>query len=282
MMGARRKLSSVLGPTKSAAPAVVNVDARGSSNRCLPLETCRMKPLLLAAVAMLAASAPALRAQSMPGMEMSANAGMSGDEMPASHMTMTRRTPMHAGDSARAAAIVDTLERAIGKYRDYHVALGEGFRIFLPNVPQTVYHFTSTSNALVAAFSFDAARPTSLLYRKSSSGYELVGAMYTAPKRASMEELNARVPLSVAEWHMHTNLCLPPRGQSQAMLPAGNAPSRFGLRGTIVTEAACRDAGGRFLPTVFGWMVHVSPWEKNPALVWGTHEEEDHGGMTGR
>ena len=233
---------------------------------------------------LLAASAPAsaLRAQAMPGMEMSANAGMSGDAMPASHMTMTARAQMHPGDSARAAAIVDTLKAAIAKYRDYHVALGEGFRIFLPDVPQKVYHFSSTENALAAAFSFDAARPTSLLYRRTSSGYELVGAMYTAPKRASMEELNARVPLSVAEWHMHTNLCLPPRGQSQAMLPAGHAPSRFGLRGTIATEAACREAGGRFLPTVFGWMVHVSPWEKNPALVWGTHEDEDHRGMTGR
>jgi hypothetical protein len=240
-----------------------------------------MKKYLLAMTAIVACS-PALRAQAMPGMEMSANAGMSGDAMPPSHMTMTPRAPMHAGDSARASAIVDTLKVAIAKYRDYHVALDEGFKIFLPNVPQKIYHFSSTPNAIAAQFSFDAARPTSLLYRKTSNGYELVGAMYTAPKRASRDELNARVPLSVAEWHMHTNFCLPPRGQSQAMLPAGNTPSRFGLRGTIVTEAACNDAGGRFFPTVFGWMVHVSPWETNPALVWGTHEDEDHRGMTGR
>ena len=208
-------------------------------------------------------------------MDMSSSAtAMQGDEMQTSHMTMTTLAPVRAGDSARAAAIADTVGRSIEKYRDYRVALADGFTIFLPNVPQKVYHFTSRSNGLAALFTFDPSRPTSLLYRKTPDGYRLVGAMFTAPRRFTPEQLNARVPLSVAQWHMHTNLCLPPRGQSQAMLPAGNAPSRFGLRGTISTEDACSAAGGRFHPTVFGWMVHVSPWEKNSALVWGTHERE--------
>jgi hypothetical protein len=238
--------------------------------------TCKLLPwLTLIGAALLALYTPAAGAQEMPGMDMSSSAtAMQGDEMQASHMTMTTLAPMRAGDSARAAAIADTVGRAIEKYRDYHVALAEGFTIFLPNVPQKVYHFTSRSNGLAAFFTFDPSRPTSLLYRKTSDGYRLVGAMFTAPKRFTPEQLNARVPLSVAQWHMHTNLCLPPRGQNQAMLPAGNVPSRFGLRGTISTEAACSAAGGRFHPTVFGWMVHVSPWEKNPALVWGTHERE--------
>ncbi len=226
---------------------------------------------------LLAAPAAALGAQSMPGMDMSsASDAMNGDAMPMAHMTMTKPGPVHAGDAARAAAIVDTLRGAIEQYRDYHAALDDGFTIFLPKVPQKVYHFTSKANALRAQFTFDPSRPTSLLYRKTSGGYELVGAMYTAPKRYTIAELNARVPASVAEWHMHTNLCLPPAGQEQAMLPAGNTPSRFGLRGTIATKDACDAAGGRFLPTVFGWMVHVSPWETDPARVWGTHEEEEH------
>jgi len=207
-------------------------------------------------------------------MDMSSTAtSMSGDEMPMSHMTMTKRVPARAGDAARAAAIADTVGRAIQKYRDYHVALDEGFTIFLPQVPQKVYHFTSKLNGLSSVFSFDPSRPTSLLYRKTAGGYELVGAMFTAPKRFTPEQLNERVPLSVAEWHMHTNFCLAPRGQGQAALPVGNAAPRFGLRGTITTEAECSAAGGRFFPSVFGWMVHVSPWEKDPALVWGTHED---------
>jgi hypothetical protein len=216
-------------------------------------------------------------------MDMSSSAtAMSGDEMPLSHMTMTTRTPARAGDAARAAAIADTVRRAIEKYRDYRVALGEGFTIFHAEVPQKVYHFTSKSNALASVLSFDPARPTSLLYRKTGDGYRLVGAMFTAPKRYTPEQLNERVPLSVAEWHMHTKLCFPPRGQGQAMLPAGKVPSRFGFRGTIDTEGACSAAGGRFFPSVFGWMVHVSPWEKDPALVWGTHERGDeHRAATG-
>ena len=226
------------------------------------------------------ASASAVRAQAMPGMDMSAADGaMSGHLMPMAHMTMTKLAPMRAGDSARAAAIVDTVRGAIEKYRDYHVALDEGFTIFHAEVPQKVYHFTSKRNAVAAFFTFDPSRPTSLLYRKTASGYTLAGAMFTAPKRSTPDELDARVPLSVAEWHMHTNLCLPPKGKARAMLPAGSAP-RFGLRGTIATEDACKAAGGRFMPTVFGWMVHVSPWEKNPALVWGTHDRDDHRGMT--
>ncbi|HEY2896977.1 MAG TPA: hypothetical protein VGJ12_07560 [Gemmatimonadaceae bacterium] len=237
--------------------------------------------LALFGAALLLSCSSAAGAQQTPGMDMSSSAtAMQGDEMPASHMTMTTLAPMRAGDAERAAAIADTVGRAIEKYRDYHVALAEGFTIFHAEVPQKVYHFTSRSNALAALFTFDPSRPTSLLYRKSPNGYRLVGAMFTAPKRFTPEQLNARVPLSVAEWHMHTNLCLPPRGQSRTMLPAGSTPSRFGLRGTISTETACSAAGGRFLPTVFGWMVHVSPWEKNPALVWGTHES-DHD-MNGR
>jgi hypothetical protein len=228
-------------------------------------------------------SAPALRAQSMQGMEMSsAAAAMSGDEMPMSHMTMTKLAPMRAGDAARAAAIADTVGRAIEKYGDYHVALDEGFTIFLPKIPQRIYHFTSRANAIRSQFAFDPARPTSLLYRKTVEGYALVGAMFTAPNRDTPAELDERVPLSVAEWHMHTNLCMPPRGQEQAMLPAGNAMPRFGFHGTIVTESECRAAGGRFHATVFGWMVHVSPWEKDPALVWGAHDGGEHPAAAGQ
>ena len=236
----------------------------------------------LAALLTVTVCASALRAQAMPGMDMSAADGaMSGHLMPMAHMTMTKLAPMRADDAARAAAIADTVRGAIEKYRDYHVALDEGFTIFHAEVPQKVYHFTSKPNAVAAFFTFDPSRPTSLLYRKTASGYALVGAMFTAPKRYTPEELNARVPLSVAAWHLHTNLCLPPTGQEQAILPAGKVPPRFGLRGTIATADACQTAGGRFMPTVFGWMVHVSPWETNPALVWGTHEDDDHRGVTG-
>ena len=182
------------------------------------------------------------------------------------HMHMTASRPRTAEDQKRADEIVTQLRAGIEKYRDYHVALNEGFKIFLPNVKQKEYHFTNYKNGFLEAFSFDAARPTSLLYRKTADGYELVGAMYTMPKWANEEQLNERVPLSVATWHLHTNLCMPPKGER---LTADY--TKFGLRGSITTQQACDAAGGTFHPVIFGWMVHVYPYEDSSAKIFAMH-----------
>ncbi|MGB8583682.1 MAG: hypothetical protein WCD47_22885 [Candidatus Sulfotelmatobacter sp.] len=42
--------------------------------------------------------------------------------------------------------------------------------------------------------------PTSLLYEKHGDDYKLIGVMYTAPKRFGEDQLDQRVPLSVAQW----------------------------------------------------------------------------------
>ena len=220
-------------------------------------------------------------ANSMPGMDMhdehSAEAGAvhemtpGGHDAHSLHMYMTAPRVQSAGDVQRANEIVAQLRGGIEKYRDYHVALDDGFKIFLPNIPQPEYHFTSYKNGFLGAFSFDPARPTSLLYKKTSTGYELVGAMYTMPKRASEDDLNERVPLSIASWHLHTNLCLPPRDQR---LSADY--TKFGLRGSIATQEACDAAGGRFMPTVFGWMVHVYPYEDGLDKSFAMHNHMNH------
>jgi hypothetical protein len=185
------------------------------------------------------------------------------------HMHMTAMRPQTPEDTARANEIVKQLRSGIEKYKDYHVALDEGYKIFLPKVPQPEYHFTNYRNGFLEAFTFDPARPTSLLYKKTSDGYELVGAMYTMPKRATEEQLNARVPLSVAMWHLHTNLCMPPRAQLR------NADmTKFGLRGAIATEEACDAAGGSFHPIIFGWMVHVYPYEDSLDKVFAMHHHD--------
>ena len=87
----------------------------------------------------------------------------------------------------------------------------EGYRIFLPTVPQEVYHFTDYAAAQQEYMGhFDPAHPGSLLYVKNASGdYVLVGAMYSAPADYTHEQLDAMIPLSVARWHAHTNICLP-------------------------------------------------------------------------
>jgi len=111
--------------------------------------------------------------------------------------------------------------------------------------------------------------------------------MYTAPVRFGEEQLNERIPLSMAQWHQHVNMCKPPKGREIEML--GKQP-RFGLNGSIATEQECDTAGGTFMPHVFGWMVHVYPWEKTPDEIWSVErqlkdkaesEHHDHGNMAG-
>jgi hypothetical protein len=218
---------------------------------------------------------------SMPGMKMpgdeNSTEGQAIEDMSGTHhdahslhMYMTSPRPQMPNDTQKAKEIVAQLRTGIEKYKDYRVALDEGYKIFLPNVPQPEYHFTNYGNGFLEAFSFDPARPTSLLYKKTATGYELVGAMYTMPKRASEDELNARVPLSIATWHLHTNLCMPPRGQRASM-----EEGKFGLRGSIATQEACDAAGGRFHPVIFGWMVHVYPYEDSLDKIFAMHMHMD-------
>jgi hypothetical protein len=201
--------------------------------------------------------------QAMSG-DMSGHMPGDGDMDMNAHMRMTAQRPASAADQKRAAEIVATVGQSIAKYEDYHVALADGFRIFAPNVAQKHYHFTSRRNAIKAQFTFDPAHPTSLLYKKTADGYQLEGAMYTAPRRYTEDQLNERVPLSVARWHQHVNFCLPPRGAAMRQADW----KEFGLEGSIATEQACQDAGGRWFPVVFGWMVHVYPFESDPAKIW--------------
>jgi hypothetical protein len=193
-------------------------------------------------------------AMDMPGMEMAANP----------HMFMTDLAPKQSGDDRRAAEIVTILRGAIAKYRDYKLALADNYRIFAPNVKQPIYHFTNYKNAIAAEYIFNPAHPTSLLYRKTADGYELVGAMFTAPKTATHQQLDDRVPLSIARWHEHVNFCLPPRGAAPAQVDW----KKFGLAGSIASADACSAANGRFIKQIFGWMVHVYPFDPDPDKLW--------------
>lgn len=186
------------------------------------------------------------------------------------HMKMTDLRPAKPGDAERAQKIAEEARKAGEKYINYRVALADGFKIFHPELPQTIYHFTSARNAVEAQFRFNPERPTSLLYEKHGDDYKLIGVMYTAPKRFTEDQLDQRIPLSIAQWHEHVNFCLPPSGQKKQML--GPHPL-FGIRGSISTQESCDAAGGRFLPVVFNWMVHVYPFEKDQASIWSAERQ---------
>ena len=193
--------------------------------------------------------------------------GMSGHMGAMSlHMAWSHTRPETDADRKHAEQIVETLKKSLAKYQDYHVAEQAGYKPFHPEFKQRMVHFTRNWYAIKAAFTFNPSEPTSLLYRPlPGGGYELIGAMYTAPRRMSEEKLDERVPLSVARWHQHVNLCFPPKDKM-----ATADWTKFGFNGTIATKEACDAAGGRFFPVIFGWMVHVYPWESDEAKVW-TH-----------
>src|SRR5208282_4725501 len=208
-----------------------------------------------------------------PDASMHAMHSMEGHHMDMGpHMKMTALRTPQAGDAEKAQKVVEVARGVMEKYKDYHLALDDNFKIFHPELPQKMYHFTNYRYAMEAFMHFNPEHPTSLLYEKHGDDYKLIGVMYTAPKRLGEEELDQRIPLSVAQWHEHVNFCAAPAGHKGEYM---NPHPQFGLRGSITTQEACDAAGGTFHPVIFNWMVHVYPFEKDQANIWSV--ERQHG-----
>jgi hypothetical protein len=195
---------------------------------------------------------------SMPGMDMHDTDDMSsmGPSMAAmaGHMYMTPRRPTRPGDEAKAKA---TMER----YKDYRKALLDGYVIANPQLKQPQYHFMNKTNTREADLHFDPSKPTSLLYRRTpTQQYKLEGVMYTANPDATEDELNQRIPLSIARWHRHINVCEAPEDRVRDYQAAH---PKFGMFGSINTQEACTAERGVFRPYMFTWMIHIS--HTNPA-----------------
>ena len=201
------------------------------------------------------------------------------------HMHMSQPRTLNPGDQDKADAVVRAAISAMAPYQDYHKALADGFRIFLPKIPQPQYHFTKYQYGREANRHFDPLKPTSLLYTKTPDGdYKLVGAMYTDRVEATEDELNERIPLSIARWHQHVNFCVAPWGHRSEYF---GPQAKFGLQGSISTQETCNEAGGTFLPHVLGWMVHIYPYEDDKRKIWSIdddtpgHDNMDHAAMPG-
>jgi hypothetical protein len=179
-------------------------------------------------------------------------ASLSAQEMAAMepghrHMSFTAPRPGTAADTARALAVVKTLRTAIARYSTLSAAESAGYRSRLPDAMQqrrrTLHLGRPRSRA--GTGEFDPTSPQALLYRRDDEGrFQLTGAMFVAPDGASEDDLDARIPLSVARWHRHTDVC---RG------PTGEMKPRY-LRAT--TRSACEAVGGRFR-SESRYMVHV-------------------------
>ncbi len=191
------------------------------------------------------------------------------------HLRMTVVRPTAPGDSARAAAVLAVMRRDLARYKDVRVAAADGFRQYIPAAGAPVQHFTKLRWAFASRNSFDPSRPTSLLYQRASgdSSLGLAGAMFTAPARMTEDELNARLPLSIARWHQHINWCLPPLAEARRRWreTTMNGQPVFGPKSPIATAAACEAVGGRFRPRLFGWMVHVMAFSSGDPWNGGHH-----------
>jgi hypothetical protein len=241
--------------------------------RCVRIVVCAISVLSASACTRLAPD----RADKMANIESmkgQANAGavqsMEGRMDMGPHMRMTALRQPAPGDAERANRVVEDARRVAAKYTDYRSAQADGYQIFFPDVPQEMYHFINYRNAFEATITFNPDRPTALLYERTGPGYKLVGVMYSAFRSLTEDQLNQRIPLSVARWHEHVNFCAPPPDRRREML---EPHPRFGLKGSIVTEPSCQAAGGTFYPVIFNWMVHVYPFEKDPARVWSVDRQ---------
>jgi hypothetical protein len=200
-----------------------------------------------------------------PDALLAAGESLSGSGMDANpHVYTTVLRSDAIGDAQRAQEILDILRHSMAKYKDYRAAIAEGYEPFMPKTEQRLYWFISGRNAYASAYEFNPGHPSCLLYKKSKGSYELEGAVFTAPKPATEAQLNDRIPLSIARWFEHVNLCVAPKraaGQSADS-------KQFGLDGTIATHDACAAAGGRWVPQVFGWMVAVFPFQSSRDAIW--------------
>jgi hypothetical protein len=209
----------------------------------------------------------------MSGMEGMSDAGPSMVAMEG-HMDMTPLRPRQPGDEERARAVVATVKASIERYKNYRKALADGYVIANPNLKQPQYHFINQANQREADLRFDPSKPSALLYRRTPMlEYKLEGVMFTLNANASEEELNQRLPLSIARWHRHTNFCESPVDDPKEYM---SEHPRFGMFGSIKTKEACDAAHGVFHPYVFTWMLHFFPYEASLKDVFSLNDDIAH------
>lgn len=223
----------------------------------------------------LIAPARAWQTDSMPGMDMSGKGDM-GPSMGAmaGHMIVTPLRPEQPGDEEKARAVVATAKATMERYQDYKKALADGYVFAHPKAKQSQYHFINEANSQEAEGHFDPTKPTALLYRHTlRQKFKLEGVMYTAGQHTSEEELNKRIPTSIARWHEHTNFCAAPEDKTKEYF---GAHPKFGMFGSINTKEACEAERGTFYPYMFSWMIHVFPYEKDLKHVFSMNDDVAH------
>jgi hypothetical protein len=203
-----------------------------------------------------------------------------------SHMRMGPTRTATAADSARAATVVAAARAALGQYVDVNVAERDGYFRNMPWLEeQPIYHYNSVQNSDAAKRGeFDPSKPVSLLYKKNDRGQlTLVGAMYGTSPSAAPDSLDVVLPISMAHWHQHVNLCYP--GPTASRHWSGKVDAGFvffmKLLLSITSAAECEAAGGRFVASDAGWMAHVYMFagSNDPKAIWDADDVGSSMGM---
>ena len=191
-----------------------------------------------------------------------------------SHMRMGPTRTATVADSARAAAIVVATRTALSRYMDVKLAERDGYYRTMASLEDLpIYHYNSLPNFNAASQgNFDLTKPVSLLYQKDTQGQmKLVGAMYAARDGAAPTQLDSLLPISMAHWHEHVNLCYPYRGPRKL-----DASAVFWLKlyFSITSASECAAAGGQFVPSDAGWMAHIYMFagDGDPKVIWDTDD----------
>lgn len=205
------------------------------------------------------------------------NGAMTPDGANDPHMRLSPERSATAADLEKGDHLAEEVKQALSKYERVQDAVDAGYLEFPPNPDENlkIIHYVNPWLSLLESWRIDPKEPGALLYQKQSDGQlQLLGAMYTAPPEATMEELDNRIPLSLTRWHLHTNICLPePIWDEQQWQRQRDGRPLFGPDSSIATPAECQQVDGKFEPTVFGWMVHVYPFAPNPQDVFN-HQYE--------
>jgi hypothetical protein len=115
-------------------------------------------------------------------------------------------------------------------------------------------------------------RKTAIIIRMCH-GREATVSNSPANPDATEDELNQRVPLSIARWHRHINVCAAPEGRAKEYF---GAHPKFGMFGSIKTKEACEAERGTFHTYVFTWMLHVFPFEDDFKQVFCLNDDVAH------
>lgn len=194
------------------------------------------------------------------------NGGMSPQGIDDPHLTLTPITQTQPGDLESCDRLIATLKHSLAKFEQTTEAEKAGYWKFPPNSDDlNIVHYVNPWLSHLENWRIDPTLPGSILYqRQPNEKLKLIGAMFNAPVDSTIEELNKRIPTSVARWHLHTNICLPEpiwdEGQWQRKKEGYPV---FGPFSPIATQTECEKVGGKFKETVLGWMVHVYAFTEN-------------------